>query len=204
MAVRPPEYRVLVLGAAHVGKTGLVRQFICNHFSTEYDPTGEEYRKMTTVDGSNCIVEVDEIGSEQNENSELFEHYIRCVEAFVLVYSVVERASFESVRTLMADIEKVRESTKYVPVVLVGNKIDSTTPREVSTEEGNALAQAIGALLVEVSAKESTNVDEAFHFAVRLIKRQREVTQEAEHRSPAADGNKANGRGHKHRRCKIL
>ena len=62
---------------------------------------------MATVDGSDCVFEVDEVGSAERENFELFELYIRHAEALVLVYSVVERASFESVRTLMADVEKV-------------------------------------------------------------------------------------------------
>ena len=96
------------------------------------------------------------------------------------------------------------ELTESVPVVLVGNKIDSAAPREVSAEEGHAFAQAMGTSWVEVSAKTSANVDEAFHLAARLIRRQREVPKEAEHRSPAAVGNKVNGRGHKHRRCEIL
>ncbi|MCJ1436662.1 Ras GTPase ras2 [Xylographa pallens] len=167
---------------------------------------------MTTVDGSDCIFEVDEVGSAERENLELFELYVRRAEALVLVYSVVERASFESVRTLMTDVKKVNvtllkfheEFTGSVPVVLVGNKIDSAAPKEVSTEEGHALAQTMGASLVEVSAMESANVNEAFHLAARLIRRQREVPKKAEDKSPAAVGNKANGRGHKHRRCEIL
>ena len=96
------------------------------------------------------------------------------------------------------------ESTKPAPMVLVGSKIDSAAPREVLIEEGNALAGVIGASFVEVSAKESTNVDEAFHLAVRLIRRQREVLKEAEHRTPAVVGNKASRRAPRHRRCEIL
>ncbi|MCJ1397525.1 Ras GTPase ras2 [Xylographa trunciseda] len=195
-------------------------QYLCNHFSTEYNPTGDEYLKMDTVDGSDCIVEVHEIssapmtysqlfelhlpgqiGSWQMANSQLFELYARSAEAFVLVYSVVERVSFERVRTLMADIQNVNESKEPVHVVLVGNKIDSAAPREVSTEEGVALARALGVSLVEVSAKESSHVDEAFHLAVRLIKRQQEAFKETQHISAVAIGDTAVRKAHG--RCEI-
>ncbi|MCJ1392315.1 Ras GTPase ras2 [Xylographa bjoerkii] len=166
---------------------------------------------MTSVDDSDCIVEVDETGSAELENSKLFEFYIQSTEVFVLVYSVVSRVSFERVQTLMADIQAVKfklrkspgGSTESVPVVLVGNKIDSAVLREVSAEEGHALAKATEASLVEVSAKEATNVDEAFHRAVRLIRKQ-EGPKEAERRSPAAVSGKPGSLGHKHRRCQIL
>ena len=105
-----------------------VLKFISNYFSTGYDPTGDDYRKVISVDGSDCIVEVDEMRSAEEEKpklfdlylrgpeavaerknfQKLFDLYVRGAEAFVLVYSVVERVSFVSIRTLMADVEKVR------------------------------------------------------------------------------------------------
>jgi len=109
-------------------------------------------------------------------------------------------SSSPSVRSLKYQ----EESTEAVPVVLVGNKTDSAAPREVSTEEGNALARAMGASLVEVSAKWRFDVDEAFHLAVRLSRKQQAASKEAEHKGSAVVGREATGRGHKHRRCEIL
>jgi len=85
-----------------------ISQFLSNYFSTEYDPTGDEYRKMMTVDGADCMVEVDEIGAEQMSISQWFTLQVQRAKAVVIVYSVVERASFERVEALMADVRKVQ------------------------------------------------------------------------------------------------
>lgn len=61
----------------------------------------------------------------------------------------------------------------YVPVMLVGNNCDRVAEREVSAEEGYALARELGCEFVEASAKECINVEKAFYDVVRLIRRQR-------------------------------
>mmetsp|Transcript_46485 Transcript_46485/g.119963 ORF Transcript_46485/g.119963 Transcript_46485/m.119963 type:complete len:274 (-) Transcript_46485:107-928(-) len=57
----------------------------------------------------------------------------------------------------------------FVPMVLVGNKSD-VGHREVSQEEAQELADSIGAVYMETSAKYDINVDEAFFNAVRLVR----------------------------------
>jgi GTPase KRas len=56
--------------------------------------------------------------------------------------------------------------------MLVGNKSDKVTEREVSTQEGHALARELGCEFVEASAKNCINVEKAFYDVVRLLRRQ--------------------------------
>ena len=56
-----------------------------------------------------------------------------------------------------------------VPIVLVGNKCD-IPEREVTKEQGQALAQSVGVPYFESSAKERLNVDESFHELVTSIR----------------------------------
>lgn len=46
-----------------------------------------------------------------------------------------------------------------VPMVLVGNKCDRNSDREVTLAQGAALAKSMGSDFVEASAKTSTNVE---------------------------------------------
>jgi len=59
------------------------------------------------------------------------------------------------------------------PVMLVGNKCDRVTEREVSTQEGSALTRELGCDFVEASAKNCVNVERAFYDVVRQLRRQR-------------------------------
>ena len=58
--------------------------------------------------------------------------------------------------------------------MLVGNKSDRVTEREVSTQEGHALARQLGCEFVEASAKNCVNVERAFYDVVRQLRRQRQ------------------------------
>ena len=60
--------------------------------------------------------------------------------------------------------------------MLVGNKSDRVTDREVSTQEGSALAKDMGCDFVEASAKSCINVEKAFYEVVRALRRQRHDT----------------------------
>ncbi len=56
-----------------------------------------------------------------------------------------------------------------VPVILVGNKVDLESEREVSVREGQALAEEWGCPFIETSAKSKTMVDELFAEIVRQM-----------------------------------
>ena len=87
-------------------------------------------------------------------------------EAFLIVYSVTSRASFDRVEKFRTQVARVKDSDA-VPVVLVGNKIDRVHEREVETKHGEQLAQRLGCAFVETSAKTRENL-EAFFTAVRM------------------------------------
>jgi len=53
--------------------------------------------------------------------------------------------------------------------MLVGNKCDLENIREVSIEEGKALAEEEGLFFMETSALDSTNVQTAFEIVIREI-----------------------------------
>jgi Ras-related protein Rab-11A len=56
-----------------------------------------------------------------------------------------------------------------VVTILVGNKTDLKHAREVSTAEGQALAEAQGLFFMEASALDSSNVAAAFQTVVKEI-----------------------------------
>jgi len=163
-----------------------------NHFVETYDPTIEDsYRKQVQIDGQSCMLEVLDTAG-QEEYIALRDQWIRDGEGFVLVYSISSRSSFARIQRFHSQIQRVKETSMagsptypgspisasapmfgQAPVMLVGNKCDRVTEREVSTQEGQALAKDLGCDFVEASAKNCVNVEKAFFDVVRQLRRQR-------------------------------
>ena len=68
----------------------------------------------------------------QEEYSAMREQYMRTGEGFLLVYSITSEQSFEEIKTFQQQILRVKDKD-YFPIILVGNKADLETEREVST-----------------------------------------------------------------------
>jgi Ras-related protein Rab-18 len=83
------------------------------------------------------------------------------------VYDVTSRETFEQLERWYADIEK--NATKPVVKMLVGNKVDEESSREVSTSEGKAYAREMDSLFMEASAKTGVGVTEMLRVLVEKI-----------------------------------
>ena len=115
----------------------------------------------------------------QEEYTALRDQWVRDGEGFVIIYSVGSRSSFTRTQRFYNQIGRVKvessskNSAQFVPIMLVGNNCEMTTEREVSTEEGHALAREFGCEFLEVSTKNSINVEKTFYDVVRMIRKQR-------------------------------
>merc|ERR1711916_133607 len=83
---------------------------------------------------------------------------------------ITSRSSFDEVATFREQIIRVKDADS-VPMVLVGNKSDLETDRQVSTAEGGDLAKSYNIPFMETSAKTRTNVEESFFELVREIRK---------------------------------
>ncbi|KAF9091233.1 Ras GTPase [Mortierella sp. AD031] len=164
------EYKLVVVGGGGVGKSALTIQFIQSHFVDEYDPTIEDsYRKQCVIDEEVALLDVLDTAG-QEEYSAMREQYMRTGEGFLLVYSITSRNSFEEISTFYQQILRVKDKD-FFPIILVANKCDLEHERQVSTHEGRELARQFNSRLIESSAKQRINVDEAFYNLVREIRR---------------------------------
>ena len=100
------------------------------------------------------------------------ESWIRYGEAYLLVYSIENKGSFQrDIETIVHQIERVRDSEiRQIPTVLFGNKLDLAKNRQVETEEAFQRAQELGSRFFEGSAKTFVNIDEAFSTLIRAIR----------------------------------
>ena len=78
----------------------------------------------------------------------------------MLVYDITDLESFQNLNSWLIEIEK--NASKNVYKILVGNKCDLENERKIKYEQGEEFARQYGMKFFETSAKDSTNVIEAF------------------------------------------
>lgn len=92
--------KIAVMGAAAVGKSVIINKFIHSTYPRCYWPTVQErYTKVIDVDGRHIILDIIDTPGGYCF-SYLKELAIANADAFVLVYSVRDEASFETVSIL--------------------------------------------------------------------------------------------------------
>merc|ERR1739848_375955 len=93
--------------------------------------------------------------------------YYRGADGIVVVFDLCDRDSFNHVDDWCTEVNRfVSETTKKI---LIGNKCDVSSQRQVSTEEGRKKAEDLGMIFIEASAKDATNVEPAFQMITKEL-----------------------------------
>ncbi|XP_041133795.1 GTP-binding protein Di-Ras2-like [Polyodon spathula] len=164
------DYRVVVFGAAGVGKSSLVLRFVRGTFRETYIPTVEDtYRQVISCDKNICTLQItDTTGSHQFPAMQRLS--MSKGHAFILVYSVSSKQSMEELQPIYEQICQIKGDTQNIPIMLVGNKCDEAQ-REVEASVGESLASKWKCSFMETSAKMNYNVQELFQELLNLEKR---------------------------------
>ncbi|VDM40603.1 unnamed protein product [Toxocara canis] len=191
-------YKIYVLGATGTGKSALISQFITseyrNPFATE---VGEQLSSIATFrqlqtplsnftdtvqakfgyqeDSFENTVSVNIGGQEseltfyeadpQNDDSWID----REVHIYLLLYSIDSRSSFKQA---MYVVERLRESvsTRHMPIVMAGNKVDLERKRAVSKTDAKNMALTFGFVHYEISVALNHDVDDLLVGLIAEIK----------------------------------
>jgi small GTP-binding protein len=152
--------KTIVVGDSGIGKTSILLRFTRKLFEDTVPSTlGVEFMsKILEWKGRRVELQLWDTAGQELFRSVTRGYYRGSIGAF-LVYDITNHSSFEHVREWM---EEVKSAAKpEVVFVLIGNKCDLTSRREVTLEEGEAFATELGVSFFEVSAKDGKNIEEA-------------------------------------------
>ncbi|XP_064932815.1 ras-like protein family member 12 isoform X4 [Columba livia] len=180
---RPPqspltECNVAILGCQGAGKSALTVKFLTKRFISEYDPNLEDtYASEELVDQQPVLLKVMDTADQDGPGN--CERYLHWASAFLVVYSIDNRKSFEGCQRYLEILARhMRGCQRRSPVLLLGNKLDMEQYRQVPAAEGMSLARRFGCLFYEVSAcQDFAGVQHVFHEAVREVRRQADGSQ---------------------------
>ncbi|XP_050525185.1 ras-related protein Rab-8A-like isoform X2 [Daktulosphaira vitifoliae] len=185
-------FKLLLIGDSGVGKTCVLFRYAEDAYNatTFISTIGIDFKIRTVeLDGRRIKLQIwDTAGQERFRT--ITTAYYRGAMGIMLVYDVTSERSFNNVRTWMRNIEE--NASADVEKMLLGNKCEMDSSRQVSKERGEQLACEYGVRFLEVSARTGQGVEEAFTTLARDIKGKTERKLEASNagKTPAQQGSR--------------
>eukprot|EP00002_Diphylleia_rotans_P007667 TRINITY_DN17315_c0_g1_i1.p1 TRINITY_DN17315_c0_g1~~TRINITY_DN17315_c0_g1_i1.p1 ORF type:complete len:211 (+),score=37.79 TRINITY_DN17315_c0_g1_i1:61-693(+) len=154
-------FKYIIIGDMSVGKTSLMRQFTEKRFTGENNQTvGVEFgTKLCDIQGKRVKLQIWDTAGQERFRS-ISRSYYRGTTGVLLLYDSTRRQTFTNVARWLDEARTLTApNTVYM---LIGNKIDLQSNREVRYDEAKKVADEHGILFLESSAKTGENVEEAF------------------------------------------
>lgn len=166
----PKRRKILVLGAPGVGKSAMIMRFKDDIFLDYYEPTIQSsYKKLLTFNNEHIELELMDIDGQTEYTIFSFSKFSYGIHGYILAYSIENRQSFELVKVINSKLTSV--TGRDIPKILIANKCDLNSRREISNEEGKALAKTMNCPFLECSARTSDNINKMFHMILVEIKK---------------------------------
>ncbi len=170
--------KAVLIGDGAVGKTSIRRNYLGEDFIEGHLATiGVDLATKRVLFRDEIIKFVIWDLAGQPTFEKVRGHYYHGANGILLVYSVVDRTSFDNASKWL--VEAYRNMGRLPPTIIIGNKIDlrDKVPPEqqVTPEEGKQFAEyftrklEVPAVFIETSAKTGENIQEAFHAILSMM-----------------------------------
>ena len=151
-----------ILGIKFILKSNYLYRFVDGNFNPVHVSTvGFDFKsKIREMPKSKKLVKFqiwDTAGQERymSINKNLFQR----VQGIILMYDISKEESFNNLNTWL---KQIKENSNGIPIILIGNKSDLDSERQVEREKGEKFAKDNNMAFFEASAKSGNNVEESF------------------------------------------
>lgn len=163
------ENKIPILGSRYVGKSSLCKKFAWGIIVDPYDPTFEQTYKKKEFKVDEKQYNLQLINVNPSFVSEAMKDlHIKTADGIILIYSITNKSTYNDLEQIYEHIIEVRGSTNF-PLIVVGNKCDLESERNVSQDEGKELAEKFNADFIEVSVRKEIRIDEIFTTLIKKI-----------------------------------
>jgi small GTP-binding protein len=166
------KYKVCLIGGNSVGKTSLIRRFVLDEFDDRYITTiGTKVSKKDVVvenppNKTNVTLMIWDIMGQKGFRPVLAHSFYYRARGALAVCDLTRKATLDD---LDGWIESMFEMTNHVPLMILGNKADIESERQVSEQELAAFASKYKAPYLITSAKTGKGVQGAFGQVSKLV-----------------------------------
>jgi Ras-related protein Rab-2A len=164
--------KFIIIGNSHVGKSNILSRYTNKHYETDHNATiGVEFAiKTVTFNKKIYKLQIWDTAGQEAFRS-ITRSYYRGAVCCIIVFDVTDRQTFVDVPLWIEEL-KVQCVNPYFDKcvkILIGNKIDLVSNRDVSKYEAEEYANMNDMLYYETSVKNQNSIDYCFSNAVAKI-----------------------------------
>lgn len=161
-------YKVVLLGEGRVGKSSIGNKWHSGTFDSQRRSTvaAAFFQKSVLCQGKNVDIQLWDTAGQEEYHS-LTPIYYKDAQAALLVYSVVDSASFD--RMMQWKNELVMTRGENIKIIIAANKIDMVQQRVITPQQGIDFASKVGCQIFEVSAKTGEGIDMLFQALAKTL-----------------------------------
>ena len=155
--------KVVLIGDSGVGKTTIINRYVSDTFDAYEPPTisGGFRKKAVKLPDKNAKVTLqiwDTAGQEKFKS--IVGNYYKDAQCAIVMYDITSSESFEAAKNWIKEVQNT--APQDVIISIWGSKVDLEDQRQISFQKGYALANELGGLFGETSAKKNIYVSETF------------------------------------------
>lgn len=160
-------YKIVTVGPSAVGKTSLILRYTTGKFREYYTPTlGADFSiKSMQFDQSRVKLQIWDLGS-QSFLEAVRSGYYQGARGVIYMFDVIRPETMEELWSWKKEADKY---LKGAVNLVVGNKTDLKSERQVSSEDGKKFAKQFLADYLETSVKLNDGVDDTFTVISKRI-----------------------------------
>lgn len=164
-----PEIRIkiLIIGDSDVGKTAILLKYVDNKFPEQHICTiGVEYKdKIIYRTDYKIKLQIWDTAGQERFHS-ITKNIYRGTNGVFFVYEIINRETFNNIKKWIKDTQEI---DKKIIGVIIGNKIDLNDNRKIEKDELEELSKKYNMSCIETSAKNGTNIKEAFDLLINEL-----------------------------------
>ena len=152
--------KILVVGDSCVGKTNFVNKFLGKQFNDNYMSTAGLDLKTGKIELKNKKIRIqiwDTAGQEKYKA--ITRNLFLKVMGAIIIYDITNKNTFYNLKNWISLIKE--ECDKNMKILIIGNKSDLDSQREISREDASNYAKMEKVQYIETSSKTGENVIKA-------------------------------------------
>ena len=159
-------YKIVIIGDQHVGKTSIISKYKYETIEDNYAPTvGIDFltKNVFLEDKTIRLIMWDTAGQERFKS--LIPSYLKNAHSIILTYDITSKNSFNSLNKWLEDIKNHVQDNVFI--VLCGNKIDLNNKRQVNFEDAQKFAKDNDLVYIETSAITGEGINKLFDLITK-------------------------------------